>query len=149
VGDGDDHLLGSGEELVERSGEALGHVRSALAPSRARHVGLVRPGPRSVVDKRPTLVRPEPNLVEARQHKARHVPITERKLERLLRPSEPRAHTEADWFVRERLPQAERLLDAKLGEAFSRRRRADAIVGIRTCVRVPDEQQTFQKSTLR
>jgi hypothetical protein len=149
VGDRHDGLLGPSEQRPQGVADAFGHVHAALPSPGARDVGLVRPGPRAVGGERPSLVPAEADLVETLDDEPLDVAAVEREVERLLRATEARRDPEVDGLVREQLAERERLLDAEVGEALSRRDRADPVVRVRARVRVTNQQQPPQNSTLR
>ena len=149
VGDREDVLLGPFEQRSERARDALRDCDAGLAAAGAERVGVVRPGPGPVVVERAALERAEADLVELRQDEPLDVAPGERQVEGLLRAPEPRRDAEVDRLAGERLAQRECLFDPELGKALTRRDRADPIVGVRAGVRMPREQQTPQKSTLR
>jgi len=149
VGDREDVLLGPFQQRPERGRDALRDYDAGLSAAGAERARLVRPGPGPVVVERAALERAEADLVELRQDEPLDVAFAERQVEGLLRAPEPRRDAEVDRLAGERLAQRECLFDPELGKALTRRDRADPIVGVRAGVRMPREQQTPQKSTLR
>ena len=142
VGDGEDDSSGRPSSAVERPGDSARPHRRGSRPRpgtahRARSTRPTRGSPRA---RRPRTSRSRSRRARRRRAASTSRPSSASSSVSCVR-EEPRRDPEADWLVRERLAQGERLLDTEVGEALAGWSRADPVGGVGAGVRMAREEQ--------